>query len=119
MMLKKTMIVIAILFPLLLTAQVGKLVGSVVDKETNQALERANIWIPGTKIGAASDKDGKFFLPGLTPGKYTFNVSVIGYKTVILEDVEIEAWKATTMNVKLDQTILQGKAVIIQKSKSK
>jgi len=115
-MLKRSIIIILVLLPLLLSAQVGKLVGTVADKDTGKPLERANVWIPDTKIGAATDANGKFFLPGLTPGKYTFNVSVIGYKTVILEDVEIEAWKTNTMNVKLDQTILQGEAVIIQKS---
>ena len=118
-MLKKIFIILSILVPLVLTAQVGKLVGTVVDQETGKPLEGANIWVPDTKIGAASDVNGNFFLPGLSPGKYTFKVSVLGYKTAVLEDVEITAWKTTTLDIKLDQTVLQSKEVIIQKSEEK
>ena len=118
-MVKKLIIIIAILLPLTLSAQVGKLVGSVVDKETGQALERANVWIPGTKIGAASDMAGKFFLPGLTPGKYTFNVSVIGYRTAVLDSIVIEAWKTSTLDVELEQTLLQSESIIIKQEETK
>lgn len=111
------LILISIFVPFLLTAQVGKLVGTVVDQETGKALEGANIWIPETEIGAASDANGKFFLP-CPPGKYTFKVSVLGYKTVVLNAVEIKARETTTLNVKLAQTILESEPVIFDKSKA-
>lgn len=108
-------VLISIFVPFLLTAQVGKLVGTVEDQETGRPLEGANIWVPDTEIGAASDVNGQFFLP-CPPGKYTFKVSVLGYKTVVLKAVEIKARETNTLNIKLAQTILESEPVIIDKS---
>ena len=112
-MLKKSIIIIALLLPLALSAQMGKLIGTVVDEETKEPLSAVNIIIQGTKLGAATDQNGHFFM-SLSPGKYNLRVLVIGYKTTVIKDVEIIAWKKTEIDVNLKQTVLQGEAVIIK-----
>jgi TonB family protein len=90
----------------------GKLYGTVVDNATGNPLQGANVWIPDTRIGAASDANGQFFLP-CQPGKYTFNISVLGYQPVVLEGVMITALKTTSLEIKLDRTTIQTEEVIL------
>ncbi len=115
-MFKKVLIILAILLPLVLTAQVGKLTGTVTDKESGKPLAAANIFVPESKIGAASNDKGKFFLPGLPEGKYCFRITMISYKTVELKDVVITAGETTTLDIKLEPAIIEYPEVIIKKS---
>jgi TonB-dependent starch-binding outer membrane protein SusC len=69
-----------------LLAQEGKrtftITGTVVDAKTQEALVGINVTIRNTKLGASSNKDGKFsILASLTPGNYTLSMSLVGYKS--------------------------------------
>ncbi len=72
-----------------LSADRKKLKGTVVDKETNEALIGATIYVEEFKTGTASDIDGHFVLK-LPSGKYTLKISYMGYKTAT-EVIEINS----------------------------
>ena len=47
---------------------VGKLTGKVVDSKSREAIIGANVKIIGTKLGAASDANGMYFVLNINPG---------------------------------------------------
>ncbi len=78
----------------------GSIAGKLTDKElNNEPLPFANILIKGTTKGTQSDFDGLYEIANLEPGTYTLVLSYLGYETVEIPDIAIEAGKVTTINV--------------------
>jgi outer membrane receptor protein involved in Fe transport len=73
----------------------GKVSGTVIDAETNQPVEFANVALldPTTQKpidGAVCDDKGKFVIPKIAPGKYSIAISFIGYETQTIESITVE-----------------------------
>lgn len=68
-------------------AQNGQLKGQISDATNNEPLPFANILVVGTDIGSTSDLDGNFTITGLKPGYLKLQISFIGYKTIISNDI--------------------------------
>jgi len=62
-------------------AQKGSIKGKVVD-ETNQPLPGASVSIDGTTLGATTDANGLYTIPGVNAGNYTLTAKFIGYVAV-------------------------------------
>lgn len=78
----------------------GSIAGKMIDKEVNdEPLAFANVLIKGTTKGTTSDFDGLYEISGLEPGNYTVVFSYLGYETVEIPDVQVEAGKVTTLDV--------------------
>ena len=97
-----------------LSAQnVGKLAGMVKAAETGEPLPGANIQIVGTKLGAATDLDGIYYILNIPPGKYELSASMIGYKTMKVIDVIVNAGRTTNINFKLEEEVFEGQEVVV------
>lgn len=94
----------------------GKLVGTVKDAQTREPLVRANVLLVGTNLGAATDVNGRFVILNIPPGVYSVRVSLIGYETVIVENVKIIVDQTTEINVTMKSTdiILQEVYVVAE-----
>ncbi|WP_445383399.1 TonB-dependent receptor domain-containing protein [Robiginitalea sp. IMCC43444] len=80
--------------------QTGAIVGKVIDREMNDdPLPFANVLIKGTTKGTTSDFDGLYEINGLDAGTYTLVFSFLGYETVEIPDVVVEAGKDREVNV--------------------
>ncbi|SFR35191.1 Outer membrane receptor proteins, mostly Fe transport [Robiginitalea myxolifaciens] len=78
----------------------GSIAGTITDREYNDdPLPFANILIKGTTTGTTSDFDGLYEIDGLDPGSYTVVFSYLGYETVEIPEVVVEAGKVTQINV--------------------
>ncbi|MEM1337720.1 MAG: outer membrane beta-barrel protein [Bacteroidota bacterium] len=78
----------------------GSIVGKLTDKEANnEPLPFGNVLIKGTTTGTTSDFDGLYEIAGLEPGTYTVVYSFLGYQTVEIPDVSVEAGKVTNVDV--------------------
>lgn len=54
------------------------------------------------KVGVATNGDGRFFIPNLTPGgPYEITVSYIGFKSEKLENVYLKLGESTTIDINL------------------
>ena len=91
----------------------GKIVGTVIDKETRTPLPGANVIIEGTSLGAATDLEGRFIIMRIPPGRYTLRVIFIGYQKTTLQNVEVLTDLTTTANFELTTEILAGEEVTI------
>jgi len=119
-------IVVLLLIPMLLNhlalaGTTGKISGRVVEKESGDPLPGANILIPGTTMGAASDLDGYFVILGIPPGTYDVQVSMMGYGKVTVNDVRVRIDQTSTVNFELSAEAIAGQevTVIAQKNEIK
>jgi len=69
-------------------AQKQTIRGQVKDSFIGETIVGANVLIKGTQVGAVTDIDGKFSMQ-LEKGKYTLEVSYVGYEP---SSQEIEAF---------------------------
>ena len=92
----------------------GKLVGTVTDASTGEPLIGVNVVLKGTVLGAASDKNGDYFILNISAGSYTASASYIGYKTTSVTDVRMNADRTTTVNFSLEISAVEGEEVIVE-----
>lgn len=85
----------------------AKIVGSVIDSETGEAIVGANVLLEGTTTGAATDLDGKFTISGVKPGTYTLVVSVISYARKRITDLLVEGGKTVLIDVVMRSETIQ------------
>ncbi len=114
MRVKKLIFVISfILVTTSVFAQKGFIRGSVFDGKTGEFLPGVTIYIEGTTTGTITDLDGKFNLP-VEPGTYQLRVSFISYETLNINDVVVQAEKATLLdNLKLEEATIQLEEAVV------
>ncbi len=91
--------------------QAGSVGAMVSDAVTNAPLIGANIMIVGTKMGAASDIDGKASIRNIGPGGYAITVSLIGYEPKTLTDVVVRPERTTFIEAKLNPSAIETQGV--------
>ena len=91
-----------ILYNSLQAKDFSRVLGVVIDNETEVGLPNANVIIPMLDIGTSTDESGAFTLNKVPKGSYRIEVSVIGYKrniiTLDLLDDEITSLLNNTLN---------------------
>jgi len=91
----------------------GKIVGKVTDRGTNESLIGVNVQLAGTFLGAATDLEGTFIILQVPPGKYTLEVSYLGYKTQNIENVGVSIDLTTKLNVEMQSEIMMSDDVVM------
>ncbi len=94
----------------------GKLSGRIVS-QVKEPLPSANIQIVGTTLGASSDIDGYYSVINIPPGKYKIQFSLLGYHTLIVQDVLITSGQTTKLDAALEETVLEQKTVLVTAQK--
>jgi len=84
-------------------AQSGEIQGKVSDAGTGETLPFVNVAIDvsGSLVGATTDFDGIYTLNSIRSGIYTATFSYVGYKTLKVEKVMVQADKTTFLDVEL------------------
>ena len=95
--------------------------GRVVDSETKQSLPGANIVLLTTNplIGSSSDWDGNFEIKNVKVGRYTIQVSFLGYQTATIREVMVSSGKECVLNIEIKENVITTKEVEIKASKDK
>ena len=107
-------IIPALLCSIIFSQTTGKISGTVTDKSNSSALPGANIYLENTSLGTASDERGRFTLINIPPGKYVLKVDMIGYKSVKMENVGVSVNRTFSLNVELEQTVIEGEVIIVE-----
>jgi hypothetical protein len=105
-----------LLISLGLFSQTGGVTGEIVNEISNEPIPFANLIIRGTNIGTATDIDGKFSLKGLTPGFIQLEVSVLGYRPLVSQEINIISSRTTSFDIKMEKTSQTIKIVDIESS---
>lgn len=109
-----SLLLLLILLPVIIYAgTTGKITGIVTDKATGEPLIGANVIVVGTTIGAATDEEGRYTILYVPPGTYQIQVSLIGYRTVVINDVRVFIDQTTKLDVELESSEIQlGELVV-------
>lgn len=92
----------------------GKVTGTVTDKATGEPLIGVNIIIVGTSLGAATDVDGRYTILEVPPGNYQVQITYIGYRKIIVDNVRVFIDQTSRVDVTLESEAIQvGELVIV------
>ena len=91
----------------------GKLTGRITQKTDNAPAVGVNVMIADTYLGAASGEDGRFVILNIPPGTYSVRVDAIGFAPVVLQNVRITTSQTTEINIKLDESVVEGQEVTV------
>ena len=97
-----------------LAGTTGKLAGKVTSKETSEPLIGANVMIDGTPLGAATDLNGNYYILQIPPGSHSVRFSMIGYQTMVFNDVRIKVDLTTTIDGAMATSAVGMEEVIVQ-----
>lgn len=114
-MIKRILLVIPVLLPLLLSAQIN-IKGRVIDANTAVALSGAHVSINNNLKVAITKSDGLFEIKGLHEGDYKIKVTYMGYADWVSD---LELTDSRTMLISMEEASLTiDEEVIIQSSRA-
>ncbi len=90
--------------------------GTISDAETGLPLENVNVVVSGTTFGTTSQDDGSYLIDKLSPGEYTLETSMMGYKVQTVT-VEVRVNSMIQENIILVPTVLQLQAIEVTAQK--
>ncbi|MCX6272388.1 MAG: carboxypeptidase-like regulatory domain-containing protein [Bacteroidetes bacterium] len=95
--------------------------GTVTDKLTHTSLPGANVVILNTNpvVGTATDIDGKFKLTKVTVGRVSLKITFMGYKDVILSNLNLNTGKELVIEAEMEENIILQKGVEIRAERNK
>lgn len=108
-------LIIALLFSLhpLRAGNTGKIAGKVIDAKSKEPLVGANVVIPGTVLGAATNIDGNYTILNVQPGVYNLRASLLGYDPVTVDGIRVSIDLTTSQDFQLNETVVEQKEVVI------
>jgi hypothetical protein len=107
-------LVLVVIGPDVVLAQnVGRISGTVTEAATGRALPGANVIIVGTTMGAAAGVDGDYYILNIPPGRYEVRASMLGYESVLMVDVVVNAGRTTTIDFAMTDEAFEADEVVI------
>lgn len=103
-----------------LSAQSDKLLtqtikGYILDQASEEAIIGANIIILGIEplLGTSTDIDGFFKIENVPVGRYSLQVSSIGYDDAYINELEVGSAKEIILNLSLLESLVQLEAAVV------
>lgn len=84
------------------TSMAGVIVGSVKDEKTGEPLLAATISVVGTKLGGATDLDGKYAIKNVPAGLHSLRISYVGYAQKVITGIAVSGDETVAMDIKLE-----------------
>lgn len=90
--------------------------GTVVDQSLQTPLPGATVTLlTSTPLkGTSTDGSGQFQLTQVPVGRQTLQISVVGYKTGILQNITVDAGKELVITVALEETVSQLSEITVK-----
>ena len=111
-MIKKILLVLALLTPISIFAQKASINGYITDKSSRETLLSANVALLETNRGTTTNTLGYFSLTNLEPGTYTIACSYIGFelfrKTVTLSENE-----TLRLDIELEPNVVATEEIVV------
>ena len=94
-------------------SSLGKIAGRVTDS-FGEPLPGATVVIDGTTQGASTDIDGYYYILQVRTGVYTLRASYVGFASTLIEGVDVEVDRTSTVDVQLEEAVVEGTEVVVQ-----
>jgi hypothetical protein len=86
--------------------------GVVVDSVTREPLIGANVYVPGTSLGSATNREGEFRIIGVPAGSVRLRFSYVGYTGKQMTVTAVEGG-TVEVTVGLAADVVEGEEVVI------
>ncbi len=102
--------------PRAFSGSAGKITGHVLDAETKEPMPYVNVLIEGSSMGAATDINGYYMIQDVPPGTYKLRASAVGFKTTVVEGVNVSIDLTTTIDISMGESnVTMGEQVVVAK----
>jgi len=91
----------------------GNMKGKITDISTGEALPLVNVLIVGSGRGGVTNDKGEYFIKDVSPGTYAVRVSLLGYQSLEVKHVIIDASETAVYNFKLASTDIEMEGVTV------
>ncbi len=91
----------------------GKVVGVVTDEQTGDPLIGVNVFLEGTILGSATDRDGYYVILNVPPGSYTLKSEYVGYAPSLVNNVVVKIDLTSQINIKMQEQSFQAEPVVV------
>jgi len=86
------------------------LFGTVTDSLTHEPLIGANIYVVGTALGGASDREGAYRISRVPTGIHTLRISYVGYRT---REETLSLENDTRLVIRLVPDVIEGEEIVV------
>lgn len=107
---------LCVTFFIKLNAQVTQILrGTINDKQSETPLIGAAVQILNVQplLGGVADENGNFEIKNVPTGRYTLQISFMGYNTVTLPNIVVNAGKETVLSISLEENVTKLDAVVV------
>lgn len=91
--------------------------GVVLDVDNNQPLMGASVTLTGTDKGSITEADGSFRVSAIPIGRYTVQISSVGFETTVMPEILLEAGKEKVLTVLLKEAPQQLQEAVVRSSR--
>ncbi len=95
-------------------SQTGKVEGKITDSKSGQPLSGVSVSIPGNDKGVITDQDGHYTISIKSVGAQSIKISSVGYKTKLIENIEVAASQVINLDVILETAAKTEEEIIIK-----
>lgn len=105
---------LAIAFTLpLQSGTTGKIAGTIIDKASTEPLIGANVIVLGTSLGSVTDPDGNYSILHVPPGTYNLQVTFIGYRKAIVNDVRVFIDQTARVDIAIEPQAVEMSDIVV------
>ena len=101
-------------FEISFSGTTGKITGFVFDEKSEIPLIGVNVMVGNTNLGSATNIEGYYFILQVPPGEYSLKFSMIGYQTVIINDIRVKVDLTTKINAKMKESVVGMEEIVVQ-----
>lgn len=88
--------------------------GYVYDSYTHNPLDGASVALIDTEFGTITDVNGNYRLVNVPVGRYSLQVSFVGYETLTIAEILLESGKEKVVEISLKETSSSLKEVVVK-----
>lgn len=93
------------------SADVGQIIGTILDEKSGEPLIGASVQIEGTSIGAACDIDGRFVIRNVPHGTHSILVASLGYAPKRITEVAVLNGEPVKIDASLTEAVTELKPI--------
>jgi len=90
----------------------GKIAGVITDETQRTGLPGANVILEGTTLGTITDLQGNYFILNIPPGVYKLKTTMVGYRSVLVQNIRVSIDLTTAINAALEPTTLESSETV-------
>jgi hypothetical protein len=79
--------------------------GTVLDNASGTPLPYVNVVLINTNYGTVTDEAGRFTIENVSIGRYDMQISMIGYESYVLKEIQVSSGKELFFNIALKETV--------------